>query len=157
MTPSSHQADDTIGRIAEHFTRAFRRMRSGVAVELAPLGVTFSQARVLRAISRAGEPVRVGDLAATLEMAPRSATGMVDALETAGLAQRRPDPVDRRSVRVALTPKGSDLLSHMAQARRAGAEELFGRLDDAQRAQLLELLETLNAPAEPASGPGEVR
>lgn len=131
-------------------------MRAGVAQELAPLGLTFSQGRVLRMIGRAEQPLRIGDIATKLEIVPRSATGMVDSLESAGLAVRRPDPVDRRSVLVQLTPKGRDLLDHMTQARRASAEALFGRLTREQRSQLLGLLAVLNAPADPAAPQGEV-
>ena len=144
--PPAH-SDDTVGQLAEQFTRAFRRMRAGVAAQLSPLGVTFSQARLLRMLARADDPLRVGDIASRLEIAPRSATGMVDALERAGLAQRQPDTVDRRSVLVALTAKGSDLLGSMDDARRSGAEELLGCLSAQKRDQLLDLLVTVNAGA----------
>jgi len=151
MHPRDQHSDDVIVQIAEQFTRAFRRMRAGSAKELAPLGLTFSQARVLRIIGRAEGPLRIGDLAAKLEIAPRSATGIVDVLEEAGLAARRPDSVDRRSVFVQLTEAGEALLEHMAQARRASAEELFGRLTASQRTQLLEILDAINAADEPAA------
>ena len=144
MASPARSADD-VGQLSEQFTRAFRRMRSGVAAQMAPLGITFSQARVLRMIARTGEPLRVGDIASRLEIAPRSATGMVDTLEEADLVERRADPDDRRSVLVALTRKGSGLVETMAAARRTGASELFGRLTDAQRMQLLEILHDLNA------------
>jgi DNA-binding MarR family transcriptional regulator len=69
---------------------------------------------------------------------------MVDALEAAGLVDRTPDPIDRRSILVGLTDSGVDLLARLGRARRASAESLFARLDAAQREQLLELLATLN-------------
>jgi len=155
MATRTTDSDDTVGQLSEQFTRAFRRMRAGVARQLAPLGLTFSQARVLRMIGRAQQPLRIGDIATSLEIVARSATGMVDVLETAGLATRRPDPTDRRSVLVELTPEGGELLGHMTEARRAGAEELLSRLTDQQRTQLLGLLETLNAAQEPEATTGE--
>lgn len=141
----SHDGD-IVSQVAEQFTRAFRRMRRGTAKELAPLGLTFAQARVLRILGHAQAPMRIGDLAARLEIVPRSATSMVDLLEEAALAVRQPDPGDRRSVLVSLTPAGRSLLQRMGAARLASAEALLGRLTKAQLAQLHELLVALNAP-----------
>jgi len=138
-------ADDVVGQLSEQFTRAFRRMRAGVARELAPLGVTFAQSRVLRILGRAETSLRVGDIADKLEIVPRSATGVIDALEGAGLCARLPDPIDRRSVLVQLTPKGRDLHERMAKARRSSAEELFGRLSGEEQSRLLEILDAINA------------
>lgn len=145
MRTQSEAADDIVGQISEQFTRAFRRLRAGSAKTLAPLGLTFSQARMLRTIGRAEQPLRVGDIAVKLEIVPRSATGMVDALESAGLVARRPDTSDRRSVLVELTPEGRSLIDRMAIARRASARELFGRLSTDQQSRLLEILDVLNA------------
>jgi len=140
---------DVISQVSEQFTRAFRRMRRGVEKELAPFGLTFSQARVLRVLGRAGGAVRIGDLAARLEIVPRSATSMVDILEQAGLAVREPDRSDRRSVLVSLTPAGASLLDRMGEARRVSAEALFGTLDESELATLHGLLKALNAPDTP--------
>jgi DNA-binding MarR family transcriptional regulator len=152
MLEHSQEAGDIVGRIAEQFTRAFRRMRAGTTKDLAPLGLTFSQARVLRIIGRAGQSLRIGDLAAKLEIMPRSATVIVDALEGGGLTVREADPDDRRSVRVQLTSKGCEVLGQMNRSRRANAEELFGRLSGVQQSQLLELLDVLNTAESAASG-----
>jgi DNA-binding MarR family transcriptional regulator len=143
---------EIVSQVAEQFTRAFWRMRRGTAKELAPLGLTFAQARVLRVLGRADGPMRIGDLATRMEIVPRSATSMVDLLEGAGLAARQPDHEDRRSVLVSPTPAGRALLERMSEARRESAEALFGRLDPEQLAQLRELLEALNASDAPTDG-----
>ena len=137
---------DAVSLAAEQFTRAFWRMRRGTVKELVPFGLTFSQARVLRVLGRAEGAMRVGDLAAKLEIVPRSATSMVDILEEAGLAARQPDPQDRRSVLVSLTDAGRMLLDRITAARRASAQALFSKLDAAQLDSLTGLLEALNAP-----------
>ena len=138
------QTSDVIAQLAELLACTSWRLRRASRRELEPLGLTFGQARALRLLARAGEPVRIGELAARLEVVPRSATSMVDALEAAGLVDRTPDPIDRRSILVGLTDSGVDLLARLGRARRASAESLFARLDAAQREQLLELLATLN-------------
>ena len=138
--------------LAEALTRASWRLKRTSMKELAPLGLTFAQSRVLRILARRGEPVRIGDIAARFEVAPRSATSMIDSLETMGLVERRADPTDRRSVLVGLTPEGLALLERMSSLRRAGAEALFGRLTPDQQQQLLDLLALLNEPGEECGG-----
>jgi DNA-binding MarR family transcriptional regulator len=113
---------------------------------MAPFGITGGQARMLRVLGRAEVALRVGDLASQLDIVPRSATTNVDALEAAGVVERRPDPQDRRSVLVDVTPAGRELLARMHQARRESAEAMFGKLGPEERVQLLALLTALNAP-----------
>jgi DNA-binding MarR family transcriptional regulator len=143
---------DLIAQLAELLACTSWRLRRASRLELEPLGLTFGQARALRLLARAGEAVRIGELAGRLEVVPRSATSMVDALEAAGLVERTPDPADRRSILVGLTAAGDELLARLGRARRASAEALFARLDTAQRDQLLELLTVLNQ-REPAPRP----
>ncbi len=132
--------------LAESLTRASWRLRRASVKELAPFGLTFAQSRVLRILARRDEPMRIGDLAARFEVAPRSATSMIDSLETLGLVVRRADQTDRRSVLVGLTPKGLALMNRIGEARRASAEVLFGRLTATQQSQLLEMLSVLTEP-----------
>lgn len=136
---------DEAGRLAELLTAASRRLRRGVAAQLAPLGLTFAQARAMRLIAAPGCCLRMADIACRLDVVPRSATSVVDGLEAAGLVARRPDPHDRRSVLVALTDEGRRLLDGLDEARRATAEELFAPLGAEDRAELLRLLGALAA------------
>jgi DNA-binding MarR family transcriptional regulator len=151
---SDKGASDQVAQLAELLACTSWRLRRAARSELEPLGLTFGQARALRLLARADEPVRMGELAARLEVVPRSATSMVDALEAAGLVSRQADPLDRRSVRVGLTTLGDDLLARLGRARRASAEALFARLDAAQRERLLELLIVLNERGPRAAAQG---
>jgi len=155
MTPadapaSDQPAVDLVQQLAELLTRASWRLRRASRAELEPLGLTFGQARALRLLSRMGESVRIGELAARLEVVPRSATTMIDTLEGAGLVARRADPTDRRSVLVGLTDHGAALLERLSRVRRASAEALFARLSAAERERLLKLLTVLNERDAPA-------
>jgi DNA-binding MarR family transcriptional regulator len=146
---------DLVTQLGELLACTSWRLRRAARGELEPLGLTFGQARALRLLARAEDPLRMGELAVRLEVVPRSATAMVDALEAASLVERRPDPLDRRSVLVCLTGAGDDLLARLGRARRASAEALFARLDGAQCAQLLELLTVLNRRDTPSPRTGE--
>ena len=96
-TPTApvHSRPDTTLELAELLTHTSRRLRRGSIVQLAPLGLTYAQARVLRLVAAHGRPLRMADLAAQLDVVPRSVTTMVDALEAAGLVA--PSPRSRRS------------------------------------------------------------
>ncbi|MDE3086243.1 MAG: MarR family transcriptional regulator [Acidobacteriota bacterium] len=139
-TPATDRptAEGAASDLADLVAQTARRIRRGSTEHLAPLGVTGAQARVLRTVS-AG-PIRMADIAARLEVVPRSVTSMVDGLEENGLVCRRPDPDDRRSVLVEPTAAGKGLLARLHQARHASAEQVFAPLDDLQRAELGRLL-----------------
>jgi DNA-binding MarR family transcriptional regulator len=136
---------DDVAQLAELVVRTSWRLRRGTAKELAPLGLTFAQARVMRVLAGAGEPMRMADLAARLEIVPRSMTTMIDSLEQAGLVCRAADANDRRSVLVTPSPAGRAVLDRLDRARRDTADDLFSRLTAGERAQLLTLLVSLDA------------
>ncbi len=140
--PPDLDPGDVVRQLSELLFVSSWRLRRGAAKELAPLGVTVGQSRVLKVVAE-HQPMRMADLAATLEIVPRSVTSMIDSLVAAGLVDREADPQDRRSVLVAPTASGRAVLERVNQARRATAEDLFGRLTPEQRQVLLSLLVAL--------------
>lgn len=120
-----------------------RRIRTRANRDLDPIGITGAQARALRTIAHRGEPVRMSELAELLGIVRRSATSVVDELAERGLVERRPDPVDRRGVAVAVTPAGSALLRRLKKRRRAAAADVLGGLTPDQVTQLRDLLRAL--------------
>ncbi|GAA3795365.1 MarR family winged helix-turn-helix transcriptional regulator [Micrococcus endophyticus] len=153
----------------------FRRLRRRWSAQLEPLGVTPHQVRALRGVAEgagggigsgaearaASRPVsgpvadddggvRLRDLAERLRIAPRSATDVVDQLESRGLVERAADPADRRAVRIRLTDAGRGLLRRVHEARRTEAADFFAVLAPADRAELARLL--ARVAANPAEG-----
>lgn len=78
---------------------------------LRPHGLTFARFEVLRllAFSRQGV-LPVGKVGERLQVHPASVTNAVQRLEDAGLVTRSANPLDGRSVLVAITPDGSRLV-----------------------------------------------
>lgn len=142
---SVRSGDVGAGELTERVMRVAHLIRRSSMAGLAPLNLTPAQSRALRTISRAGTPIRMGELAGALGVVPRSATDLVDALQEAGLVERAVDPANRRSVLVALTQQGRDIQRAMADARAATAEQLFGTLQPADRAMLADLLGRVTA------------
>ncbi|WP_084531600.1 MarR family winged helix-turn-helix transcriptional regulator [Nocardia miyunensis] len=131
--------------LPELFRRTSKRIHRNQMARLAPLGLTPAQSRALRTIGRAPEPLRMSALAERLDIVPRSATTVVDALVDAGLVNRAPDPANRRSTLVTPTEAGHRILTRMSEARREAAAETFAALSETQRETLRELLATLDA------------
>jgi DNA-binding MarR family transcriptional regulator len=107
---------------AEHFKglAGFRRgLRSFLAASeklSRDAGVTTQQYQVLLAIKVADtSPLAMKDLAEELLLAPHATVQLMNRLEKAGLAERRPSDRDRRFVFVALTPKGDALIEALGE------------------------------------------
>jgi DNA-binding MarR family transcriptional regulator len=128
--------------LSEAFWSVARRLRHVSQETLAPWDITPSYLRALRVLSRQGS-IRLSELSDQLRIAPRSATEVVDALESRGLVRRRPDPGDRRATLVEVTGRGASVLEAARAARAAEAERVFGRLSQADRAHLSRILRKL--------------
>jgi DNA-binding MarR family transcriptional regulator len=65
---------------------------------------------------------------------------LVDDLEHRGLAERRPDPSDRRAYALYLTPPGRAVLVDLERIAREHEAELLSALSASERSQLISLL-----------------
>ena len=78
-------------------------------------GVTATQYQALLAIKAwSGGPMSIKDLAEQLLLKHNAAVQLVDRLAEAGLAVRHASAGDRRSVHLALTPRGETVVSELA-------------------------------------------
>lgn len=137
--PRDTSGDETL---PEAFWSVARRLRETSQETLAPWDITPSHLRALRALKRHGL-MRLSELSDHLHIAPRSTTEVVDALESRGLVQRRPDPGDRRATLVEVTEHGASVLDAIRAARGTETERVFGRLSQTDRAHLARILRKL--------------
>jgi DNA-binding MarR family transcriptional regulator len=142
--PGTRGTDETGGdeTLADAFLSVTRKLRETSQETLAPWDINPSQFRALRVLNHHGA-IRLSDLSGRLHIAPRSATEVVDALETRGLVERRPDPGDRRATLVDLTGQGTGVLAAIRAARGTEAERVFDRLSPADRDHLARILREL--------------
>jgi len=133
-------ADDE--SLPDAFWSVARQMREAANESLAPWDITPAQLRALRVL-RHHERLRLSELSDHLHIAARSATEVTDALESRGLVERRRDPGDRRATLVELTERGACVLDAIREARGTGAERVFGRLSQTDRAHLARILRKL--------------
>ena len=137
--PDQASTDETL---ADAFLSVSRRLRETSQEILAPWDINPSQFRALRVLNHHGA-IRLSDLSGRLHIAPRSATEVVDALESRGLVERRPDPGDRRATLAGLTEHGTGVLRAIRAARGTEAERVFDRLSPADRDHLARILRQL--------------
>jgi DNA-binding MarR family transcriptional regulator len=114
-----------------------------LAVRNGPRQISLTAASTLSTLDRTGAR-RLTDLAVIEGVTQPSMSVLVTGLEQAGLAERRPDPADKRVVLVALTPAGAD---YLRARRRAGARafaDLIDKLPDDEAAALAAAVPALN-------------
>lgn len=128
--------------LSEAFMSVARQLRGTSQATLSPWDITPGQLRAMRVLGHHGTQ-RMSELSDHLHIAARSTTEVVDALETRGLVERRPDPGDRRATLAELTEHGASVLSAIRAARGTEAERVFDRLSASDRNRLAEILRKL--------------
>jgi DNA-binding MarR family transcriptional regulator len=109
VTTSDSELDSLIGR--------WRECMAASPDAWTDVDLTFTQLRALFLLGR--EPLRVGDLAKALGMSLASASALSDRLARLELVARHPDPTDRRSVFLHVSPLGVRVLRRLDRAQTA--------------------------------------
>jgi MarR family transcriptional regulator for hemolysin len=107
-----------------------RQWRRAVDRRLQPFGLSEATWRPLLHLARAGVPMRQKELAASLGLDNSSVVRTLDALQAAGLIERREDQDDRRARAIVPTESGHAIVAQVEQvARQVRAETLAGLTD----------------------------
>jgi DNA-binding MarR family transcriptional regulator len=88
-----------------HFWQIFMADKPRRLAVMSELGLSFQQSMALMQLEP-GAPLPMGELAVAMQCDNSNVTGIVDRLEAAGIAERRPAPHDRRVKTVVLTEHG---------------------------------------------------
>lgn len=107
----------------------------------------MAQVELLLAL-RERQPARIGELAARLQLAPNTTSGLVQQLVEVGLVRRGPDPNDRRVAAVSLTEAGLAKLDEWERAHRRRLDAALAGLDPADQAAVRAALPALSRLAE---------
>jgi DNA-binding MarR family transcriptional regulator len=120
----------------------------------ASFGVPQAAATALAVVDGAGEPLTPSEIGQRVLVASATITSTLDLLERRGWVERRPNPEDRRSVLVAITPEGRGVVDRLLPGIRAIEMRTMSALTKAERRQLLTLLDkVLIRAAEVAAEP----
>jgi MarR family transcriptional regulator, organic hydroperoxide resistance regulator len=116
-----------IAEIVDNLRRVFQVVHSQSKKAERETGLTGPQLWAIKVIADSA-PIRVSDLAARMYLHPATTVGILDRLEKKGLISRIRSRKDRRSVEVALTETGRDIVGNAPEVAQgllvAGLEKL---------------------------------
>ncbi|WP_069866333.1 MarR family winged helix-turn-helix transcriptional regulator [Streptomyces malaysiensis] len=133
IDPLSLEVVELIGTIVARYHEEYEEAA-------AQHSLTGAQARVLSLL--AGGPTPMRRLAQRLKCEPSNVTGIVDRLESRGLAERRLDPADRR-VKLAAATEAGRATSERLRRSLDFAREPLAELSDEERTILRDLLKRM--------------
>lgn len=116
------------------------------SVESAPVAVTIPQHRVLVMLEDDG-PLGIGVIAAELGVNPSNASRVCDRLQRLGLVERAQSPEDRRSVLVALTGEGRQVLQSVTDHRREEIARVVAQMDGRSTTAVVRALDSVSDAA----------
>jgi len=128
MPPSPEQLRQGFGALLAQTARQWRRWAD---TRLQEFGLTEATWLPLLRIARAEAPMRQKDLAHSLSLDGSSVVRLIDALEAAGLVERRGEEGDRRARVLVLTEQGRATVAQVEQVARAARETALAGLDEA--------------------------
>ncbi|MFH8485398.1 MarR family winged helix-turn-helix transcriptional regulator [Streptomyces longisporoflavus] len=134
MDAASLDAMALVGRIK----RADHLLSKGMKPVFAEHGLEFPEFDVLATLRRVGAPheLTAGGLLKSAMVTSGAITNRLDKLERKGLIERRPDPSDRRAIRVRLTEAGRELVDRAVVDHVANEERMLGALTAEERGAL---------------------
>jgi DNA-binding MarR family transcriptional regulator len=144
---------DTLGAefAGQLFFRLWRASHTRTAAALESIGLTPALFAVLNFLQARDGAIQQ-EIGAAMGIDPSTMVALIDGLERAGLAERRPRPKDRRAREVVITPKGRRTVEQGRALAREVEDEVLHGLASAERDQLLKLLRQAlaSAPPQPA-------
>lgn len=138
---------DGAPRLGRLILGAARDLRTLADRQLAPLGVTMQQAELLGAIYRSEDGTSPAALTALMLTDDAGVSRLVARLAAKELVRRRRSSVDRRALRLELTPAGRALAATIARRRLSADRYVFGALSEAERRALSAALARLSERA----------
>jgi DNA-binding MarR family transcriptional regulator len=126
----------------KHLSGAVRRQRGRDGHRSGEL--TYAQAGLLFGLAENGEQ-SASELAQYADVAPATATEMLDGLESAGLIERRRSEQDRRIVLVSLTARGTELITERRASYQAHWEEALSEFSPNELLTAANVLDRIRA------------
>lgn len=134
-----HDPEKSLGFVMIDVARLLRR-RFNRRIE--SLGLTPAQSQALAHLVKR-EGIKQGALAQIMEIQPITLCRLIDKLAAAGWVERRPDPDDRRTVRLFMTEEAGPIVEFMWKQAAKTREEALQDLSDENRDVLLKTLQTV--------------
>jgi DNA-binding MarR family transcriptional regulator len=136
--PSGHPSD-LAKLIEEMMSHIHRRSADDTLAVMNEAGLTMAQMVALHLLTHLG-PVSVSSIAVCLKLSRPAASHLLDRMVVAGLVGRSEDPVDRRHKRIAITPRGRELIESTQEERSREFTRVLTGLSSGLQAQFGKVL-----------------
>ena len=135
--PVKRDPEQSLGFLMNDVSRLMRRNFNRRARHI---GLTMAQWQALAHLARR-EDINQVMLAEMMEIQPITLARLIDRLEADGYVERRPDPTDRRAVRLFLKPAAQPLIATMWELAAETRREALSGLPASTRDMLIEALQ----------------
>jgi DNA-binding MarR family transcriptional regulator len=125
------------------FLARHEAVRAGHAARIGLVGIEYTVLISIRHLAAEETDVSVNRVAEHLFLSGAFVTTLTNKLVKRGLIHKRPDPSDRRRVRLEVAEKGNALLAELAPVQRQVNDVQFDCLSRAEFLQLLDVTERL--------------
>lgn len=146
---SPSRADPAVAEFAgQLFFRLWRASHTQTAAVLESIGITTALFSVLNFLLGRGTAIQQ-EIGAAIGIDPSTMVGLIDELENAGLAKRRPHPQDRRAREVVVTAKGRRTVERGRALAKEVEDSVLQGLAPDERRKLMKLLRKALSSAPP--------
>ena len=137
---AASEADELIGGIIRSGNLLVRQLTP----LLQPWNITPQQWSILQSIASSEAPPSMAEISRRMAVSKQNITGMIGRLEAAGLLRRSGDPQDLRAARIAITRKGTRLITSAEPAFRAWVSNTLGDFSARERKLIIESIQRLS-------------
>lgn len=146
---STSAPDPAVEFAGQLFFRLWRASHTQTAAALGSIGLTTALFSVLNFLMAGGAAIQQ-EIGAAIGIDPSTMVSLIDELERAGLAKRRPHPRDRRAREVVITPKGRRAVERGRALAKEVEDAVLQGLASNERRELLKLMRKALSSAPPA-------
>ena len=137
---AASEADELIGGIIRSGNLLVRQLTP----LLQPWNITPQQWAILQSIASSETAPSMAEISRRMAVSKQNITGMIGRLEAAGLLRRSGDPQDLRAARIAITRKGTRLITSAEPAFRAWVASTLGDFSARERKLIIESIQRLS-------------
>ncbi len=121
-----------------------KAFRTDEPQEVLHMDISLPEIFVLRQLSSNEEPT-MSELGRSISMDLSTLTRTVDKLVEKEFVVRKPDPEDRRVVRVTITAEGRKIINRFEVQRKKHIESILRQMTSQERKDLLKIFKTLHS------------
>ena len=138
-------ADVVCLRLMQAFRRVSRGLRRWPDGSAPPSPVPLNPRHIAALEQLLDRPLTVGELAAGLGLPLPTVSGLLAALDRAGLIERHPDPADRRRTIVQVVPDQAPLISQWLDGAAKPIARVLDQLSPTEQQAFLKAMDLLDA------------